>query len=71
MRSRLAAHTMHARGGTSTAAATAAFLSKFEREVDPDGVLAPDVRAKRAEHARKAHMTRLALKSAQARRRGA
>lgn len=71
LRSRLGAYTLHAAGKTNTAPARRAFLSKFELEVDPDGVLAPAVRAKRAEAARKAHMTRLALKSAQARRRGA
>lgn len=46
-------------------------LDKFEQQVDPDGVLTPGERATRAEHARKAHFKRLALKSAQARRRRA
>lgn len=46
-----------------------AMLDRFEREVDPDGVLSPQERAKRAEWARKAYMHRLALKSAAARRR--
>jgi hypothetical protein len=54
-----------------TAAARRAFLDRFEREVDPDGVLPPAERARRAEHARKAHMTRLALASAKARSRRA
>ncbi len=44
-----------------------AFLAKFEREVDPDGVLDPRERARRAEHARKAYFFRLALASAHAR----
>lgn len=44
-------------------------MAKFEREVDPDGVLSPEERARRAEHLRKAHFQRLALKSARARRR--
>ena len=44
-------------------------LDKFEQQVDPDGKLSPAERAKRAEFARKAHFKRLALKSAQARRR--
>lgn len=44
-------------------------LEKFERQIDPDNVLPPAERAFRAEHARKAHMKRMALKSAQARRR--
>jgi rubrerythrin len=40
-----------------------------ELEADPEGVLTPQQRAKRAEWARKAHMQRLALKSAAARQR--
>jgi hypothetical protein len=54
-----------------TAPARKAMLDKFEREVDPDGTLAPAERAKRAAHLRKAYFARLALKSAQARRRRA
>lgn len=46
-------------------------MAKFEREVDPDGVLPPDERARRAEHKRRAYFQRLALKSARARRRAA
>jgi hypothetical protein len=46
-------------------------LERFEREVDPDGTLPPAERAKRAEYARKAYFQRLALKSAQVRRRRA
>jgi hypothetical protein len=52
-----------------TAPARKAMLDKFEREVDPDGTLLPAERAIRAEHARKAHFKRLALRSAKARRR--
>lgn len=48
---------------------TDAFLRKFEVQVDPEGLLPPAERARRAMHARRAYMTRLALKSAQARRR--
>ena len=51
-----------------TAPGRRAFLERFEREVDPDNVLPPAERARRAEHARKAYFQRLALKSAQARR---
>lgn len=54
----------------ATAPARAAFLRKFEDEVDPDGLLDPDERARRAEHARRAHFQALALKSARARRKG-
>jgi hypothetical protein len=48
-----------------------AFWSRFEREVDPEGTLTPQERARRADLARKAYFARLALKSAQARRRKA
>jgi hypothetical protein len=54
-----------------TAAARKAFLDRFERQVDPDGVLTPEERARRAGHAKKAYFTGLALKSAKARRKGA
>jgi hypothetical protein len=50
-----------------TAPARAAFVSRFEREVDPDGTLDPAERARRAEYARKAHFARLAFASARAR----
>lgn len=67
---RLGAHTTHSLHDSTaiTAPARSAFLAKFEREVDPDGALEPGERAKRAEHARKLHMARLALKSAEVRR---
>lgn len=69
LRARLAAHAMHAQGKTNTAPATAASMARFAREVDPDGVLDPVERARRADHARKAYFARLALKSVQSRRR--
>lgn len=52
----------------ATAAARQAALGRFERMVDPDGVLPPDERARRADAARSAHMCRMALRSAQARK---
>lgn len=45
-----------------------AFLDRFEKEVDPNGELPVQERAKRAEWARKAYYQRLAMKSAAARR---
>lgn len=70
LRASLAAHTMHAKHDSkaTTAAGRAAFEARFEAEVDPDGVLPEPERRRRAEHARKAYFTRLALKSARARR---
>jgi hypothetical protein len=50
-----------------TAGARAAFLERFERQVDPEGKLPADVRAKMAENAKKAYFLRLALKSSRAR----
>jgi hypothetical protein len=41
----------------------------WEHKVDPDGGLDPEERARRAGHAKKAYFTRLAMKSAAARRR--
>jgi hypothetical protein len=72
LRARLAAHTLHARreARQTTAIARAGFLARFEREVDPDSALDPTERRRRAEHARRAYFTRLALASAKARRRG-
>lgn len=52
----------------ATAKARKAFADSFTKQVDPDGTLDPAERERRAEAARKAHYTRLALKSAQARR---
>jgi hypothetical protein len=61
------AHTVDRK--TATAEARRGFNARFEREVDPHDELSPEERARRAEYARKAHMQRLALKSARARRR--
>lgn len=43
-------------------------MDRFEREVDPEGRLSVEERQRRATAARKAYFTRLALRSAQARR---
>ena len=70
LRARLAAYAMHARHDTRRTSANgrAAFLARFEREVDPDGRLHPEERARRAEQARRAYFTRLALAATKARR---
>lgn len=69
MRARVAALCMHAQGKTNTAAAHDGFQARFEREVDPDGTLSPEERQRRAQAAMRAHMSRLALASSQARAR--
>jgi hypothetical protein len=71
LRARLAAHSMHAKHDAreTTANGRTAFLARFEAEVDPDGILPPEERRRRAEHARSAYFTRLALAAVKARRR--
>jgi len=73
LRSRMAAYRLHATHDPreTTKKARAAFANRFEREVDPEGVLAPAERARRAEAARRAYFTELALRSSRARHRGA
>jgi hypothetical protein len=69
LRSRMAAYKLHATHDAreTTRAARAAFEDRFAREVDPDGILAPAERARRAAAARKAYFTRLSYLSARAR----
>jgi hypothetical protein len=61
---------MHAQHDTRRTSANgrAAFLARFEREVDPDGRLDPEERIRRAEQARRAYFARLALAASKARR---
>lgn len=53
----------------ATAPARRGLTAKFEREADPDGVLPPEERARRTDLLMRAHMLRMARRSAQARRR--
>jgi truncated hemoglobin YjbI len=71
LRAKIGAHALHAQrdGAELTKPAREAFLRSFEAAVDPAGVLAPDARRRRAEHARRAHMARLSLASSRARAR--
>jgi len=55
----------------ATAPARRGLIAKFEREVDPDGQLPPDVRTKLAENARRAFYKRLAARSVKTRRKKA
>lgn len=61
LRARIGAFALHSKydARLTTSKARAAFLSGFEREVDPDGTLAPAERERRALAARRAHFTRL------------
>src|SRR4029453_13461385 len=69
-RARLAAYALHAQRDPreTTANGRAAFLARFDREVDPEGLLEPDERRRRAERAPPAYFPRLALASAKVRR---
>lgn len=69
-RGRLGAHIAHSRNDprAMTATARGAFLSSFERQADPDGILPVAERMRRAEHLKRAHFLRMALKSAATRK---
>lgn len=76
MQARMAAHVLHATHDPkeTTAAATKAgpgSINYFEKQVDPDGLLEPVERRRRAESAKKAYFLRLSMKSAAARKRRA
>lgn len=69
---RIGAHVSWSRTGdraARTAPARSAFMARFETEVDPDGVLSLEERRRRADHAKRAYMQRLAQSSARARAR--
>jgi hypothetical protein len=70
LRGRIGAYVTHSRHNTAitTAPGRAAFLARFEREVDPANELSAPERARRASYARKAHFARLARLSVNARR---
>ena len=71
MQRRLAVHSSWAktedRAGRTEPARKASF-ARFEKLVDPAGVLTPEERAKRANNALQAHMLRMALAAAKAKR---
>lgn len=71
---RAAVHTRWSKTDDRTAAtgpARRGMDARFEREVDPDGLLDPAERARRVTSARKAYFINLALKSARVRKRRA
>jgi hypothetical protein len=72
LRGELGAHAKWGRErnrSAATAKARAAFIAKLEAEVDPEGVLPPELRASMVEHRRQEHMKRMALAASRARRR--
>ena len=70
IRARIGAYALHSQRDPreTTAKARATFLERFEADVDPDGVLPPAERQRRAQAARKGYFAKLALKSAKKRR---
>lgn len=72
LRAQVAGNTTHARNDSSAIAARAreGVARRFLDEVDPDRTLPPEERERRARHALRAHMARLAFESSKARRRG-
>jgi hypothetical protein len=54
----------------ATARARSARMDRWEREVDPDGLLEPAERARRAANAMKAHMGRMGLAASKKRTSG-
>lgn len=69
LHARAAAHALHAQRDSRelTAPARRAFEDKFYREVDPENILPQEERIRRAEQAKKAYFTRLALLSSKSR----
>lgn len=70
LRGRIGASVLHATHDSreTTAAGRRVFLDRFEREVDPEGLLAPEERQKRAQAAKSAYFSRLSLKAVRARK---
>lgn len=70
-RSKLGGLAYHARHGSQglALAGQKGLMARFEREVDPDGSLAPEERQRRALAARRAHFTRIGIKGGKVKRR--
>jgi len=70
MRARIGGLSLHSQYDSRelTKPARTAALARFDREVDPEGILPEAERARRSELARKAYFAKLALKSAKVRR---
>lgn len=64
------AQTSDAERARFSADARARQMSRWDREVDPDGLLGPAERARRATNAMKAHMANMGKRSSQKRRAG-
>ncbi len=65
------AHTSKAQRQRSAQRGQDGLIARLKAEIDPDGVLEPAELAMRVENLRRAHMKRLALASAKARREAA
>lgn len=69
-RGQIGAYALHSQYDSRqlTAKARQTFQSRFEEQVDPEGVLPPEERRRRAEHARTLYYRQLAYRSAKARK---
>ena len=69
-RGQIGAYALHSQYDSRelTSKARQVFQSRFELEVDPEGILSPEERRRRAEHARTLYYRQLAYRSAKARR---
>ena len=67
---RIGAHALHSKYDSRevTKAAREKFLDRFERQVDPEGVLDPVERARRVKHAKTAYFTDMGRRSGRSRR---
>ncbi len=65
------AHTSKAERQRAAQRGQDGLIARLKAEIDPEGVLQPDELAMRVENLRRAHMKRLALASAKARREAA
>jgi len=71
LRARIAAHSSWAKTANRrarTQPGSQALLAKLAAEVDPDGLMSPEDRAKAVENAKSAYFSRLAMRAAAARR---
>jgi hypothetical protein len=74
MRARIGAHCLHSKYDPTTIsapgrkAAAAKLNERLLAEIDPDNSLPEEERARRLEHARRAHFSRLALQRSKKRR---
>tara|TARA_B100000315_G_scaffold210823_2_gene207315 strand:- start:181 stop:444 length:264 start_codon:yes stop_codon:yes gene_type:complete len=70
LRAQIGAYSLHAKYDSRqiTEKARAAFMSRFENEVDPERILPEEERTRRADKAKSAHFRKMALRSSKSRK---